>query len=86
MIRKPRYALLKKPSQQIIIASQSKKPLYCEVPFTSIACSLDVLHAESGHTLTKGTTSYQNLSLNMHEAKYACIHGQDVQLLYVQLL
>jgi hypothetical protein len=44
MMPKPRCALLKKPSQQIIIiASQSKKSLYCEVPFTSIACSLDVL-------------------------------------------
>jgi hypothetical protein len=58
--------LLKKPSQQIIIARQSKESLYCEMPFTSIACSLDVLHASGGDTLTKVTISHQNMSLNMH--------------------
>jgi hypothetical protein len=66
---------------QIIIARQSKESLYCEMPLTSIACSLYVLHASGGDTRTKGTTSHQNMSLNMHEAKYACIHGKDVQLL-----
>ncbi len=43
-----------------------KVSLYCEAPFTSVACSLDVLHASGGDTLTKGTTSHQNMSLNMH--------------------